>query len=387
MSLKEQFLIDPEIIFLNHGSYGACPKPVFDAYQRWQRELELQPVQFLGRDVYRNMSEARTALASYFHSQPENVVYFPNPTTAINMLARSLVRDPDCEVLATDLLYGAIDRTWKFVCVRAGAAYRKVEIPTPVGPPEDLVEKIWAGVTSETRIIFISHITSSTALLLPVEEICRRARKQGVLTIIDGAHVPGHLPLDIRKIDADFYVGACHKWLCAPRGSAFLYAHPAVQDLLDPLVVSWGYDQPTYDTGHLFINMHEWQGTRDISPFLSVPAAIKFQKDNDWNNVQKACQTLASEALSRISEITGLGHIQPKEVQGSLQFFSAFLPPLPVEELRTRLYDDYRIEVPVFSRGERNIIRVSIQAYNTSEEIDILIKALETLLPELAMSE
>jgi isopenicillin-N epimerase len=175
-SLKDLFLLDPNIVFLNHGSYGACPRPVFEDYQRWQRELERQPVDFLGRRATGLLAEARAALAAFVHADPDEVVYFPNPTTAVNMVARSLTLGPGDEVLATDHEYGACDRTWRFLSRQHGFDYIRHPIPLPVTTPADLVETFWAGVTPRTRVIFISHLTSATALIFPVEEICRRAR-------------------------------------------------------------------------------------------------------------------------------------------------------------------------------------------------------------------
>jgi isopenicillin-N epimerase len=238
MALQDLFLLDSTVHFLNHGSFGACPRVVFDEYQRWQREVERQPVEFLGRRWPGLMAEARLALADYVGAAPDEVVYFPNPTTAVNMVARSLALGPGDEVLASDHEYGACDRTWRFLAQKHGFTYARQAIPLPVTTAADVVERFWAGVTGRTRVIFISHITSPTALTFPVEEICRRARAAGLLTLIDGAHAPGQLPLDLHALGADFYTGACHKWLCAPRGSAFLYARHEVQPLLEPLVVS-----------------------------------------------------------------------------------------------------------------------------------------------------
>ncbi len=220
--LKSLFLLDSDVVFLNHGSFGACPRPVFEAYQTWQRELERQPVEFLGRRAPALMAEARKSLADYVGARADEVVYFPNPTTAANMVARSLNLQPGDEVLATDHEYGAMDRTWRFLGRQGGWSYVRYEIPLPVSTHSDFVERFWAGVTERTRVIFLSHLTSATALIFPVKEVCRRARAAGILSILDGAHVPGHLPLNLAELGADLYLGACHKGLRAPKGSAFL---------------------------------------------------------------------------------------------------------------------------------------------------------------------
>ena len=299
-SLKHHFLLDPDVVFLNHGSFGACPRPVFETYQRWQCELEQQPVAFLGRRAETLLAEARAGLADYVGAAAGDVVYFPNPTTAINAVARSLRLAPGDEILSSDHEYGAMDRTWRFVCRQTGASYVRRPIPLPVTTHQEFVETFWAGVTAATRVIFLGHITSPTALTFPVAEICRRARAAGLLTIIDGAHAPGQVPLNLRELGADIYTGACHKWLCGPKGAAFLYARPEVQGWLEPLVVSWGWESER-PSGARFVDWHEWQGTRDIAAFLAAPAAIAFQAEHDWDTVRRRCRVLASQTRDRIA--------------------------------------------------------------------------------------
>ena len=379
--LFSKFLLDPEITFLNHGSFGACPRPVFETYQNWQHQLEARPVEFLDRQMSARMSAARATLAVYLNCQADDLVYFPNPTTAINMVARSLSLQPGDEILTTDHEYGAMDRTWRYICEQKGASYVQQNIPLPVTTPEDFVDAFWAGVTSNTKIIFISHITSATALTFPVEEICRRARAADILSIVDGAHVPGQIALDLNAIGADIYVGACHKWLMAPKGSAFLYASPQVQTWLDPLVVSWGYDaDPEFGSGVRFIDYHEWQGTRDLAAFLSVPAAIAFQDDHDWINVREQCHQLARTARQRMVKLTNLPPICPDTSQWFMQMFAVPLPEVDEQTLKKRLYNEYQIEVPLYRWQGTPIIRVSIQGYNSQADMDKLVEALEELL-------
>jgi len=270
-NLRDLFLLNPQIYYLNHGSFGACPRPVFERYQEWQRELETQPVEFLSRRVPTLLQDAREALASYLNCPAEDLVYFPNPTTAINMVARSLDLSPGDEILTTNHEYGAMDRTWRFIAEKTGAKYINHPFPLPVSSPVDFINQFWKGVTPKTKVVFLSQITSQTALTFPVSEICARAREDGILTIIDGAHAPGQIHVDLTALGADIYTGACHKWMCAPKGAAFLYASIEIQSWLEPLVVSWGYqaEQPGESQ---FIDYHQWQGTRDIAAFLSVPA-------------------------------------------------------------------------------------------------------------------
>lgn len=386
-NLKSLFLLDPNIIFLNHGSFGACPQPVFEEYQRWQRELERQPVEFLDRRASALLAEARSKLAAYLGAQADEVVYFPNPTTAINMAARSVRLQPGDEVLSTDHEYGAMDRTWTLICRRRGAKYVRQPIPLPVRTPDELAETFWAGVTDRTRIIFISHITSPTALLFPVKEICRRAREAGLLCIVDGAHAPGQIPVNLADIGADIYTGACHKWMCAPKGSAFLYVRKELQDLFEPLVVSWGwgdgeafFPQPGMG-GTRFIQFHEWQGTRDLAPFLATPTAIDFLNDHHWDEVRRRCRALAADTRRRVHAITGLEAICPDSEQWFNQLVAIRLPDgTDLEGLKVKLYDEHRIEVPVLEWNGGKFLRASFQGYNTSQDADALVRALEKLL-------
>ena len=378
--LKSEFLLDPKVIYLNHGSFGACPRPVFEEYQRWQRELEQQPMEFLARQALDLMAEARGALADFLSCQKDEVVYFPNPTTAINMVARSLKLKPGDEILTTDHEYGAMDSTWRFICNQTGAHYLRQPIPLPVTSAETFTETFWAGVTDHTRVIFISHITSPTALRFPVEAICRRSRQAGILCIVDGAHSPGHIPLDLTDLGVDLYTGACHKWLCAPKGSAFLYARREVQDLLQPLVVSWGWESEKPSDSR-FIDHHQWQGTRDLSAFLSVPAAIRYQLEHDWISVRQRCHQLASRVRKQINDLTGLEPICPDKPDWFVQMCAARLPEVDVEILQKRLYDEFRIEVVTRRWNDQPLIRVSFQAYNDQADADALVHALGQLLP------
>ena len=379
-ALKALFLLDPDIVFLNHGSFGACPLPVFETYQALQHELERQPVAFLGRQAAARLAHAREKLATYLGVAADEVVYFPNPTTAMNMVARSLRLQPNDEILTTDHEYGAMDRTWHFICQQTGARYVRQPIPLPVTEADAWLETFWSGVNERTKLIFLSHITSPTALTFPVEAICHRARAAGLLCIVDGAHAPGHISLNLPAIGADLYTGACHKWLCAPKGAAFLYARHETQHWLEPLVVSWGYesDRPSASS---FIDYHEWQGTRDLAAFLTVPAAIEFQAQHDWDAVRQQCHQLACDTRQRLNALTGLEPICPDSPQWFTQMFAARLPAhTDLEALKQRLYDEFRVEVPVVSWNHQKFIRVSFQGYNTQGDADILVEALKRLL-------
>ena len=379
-SLKKYFLLDPNIHFLNHGSFGATPKSVFREYQRWQLELERQPVEFLGRRITKLMADSRAVLGKYLGTHADNLVYTPNATIALNIIARSLELSSNDEVLATDHEYGAIDRMWRFLSKERGFRYINQQIRTPLTTAENFIHDFWQSVTHRTRVIFISHITSPTSLIFPIKEIIRRARQAGILTIIDGAHAPGQIPLHLDSLGADFYCGNLHKWLCAPKGAGVLHARPKRQHLLKPLVISWGYESETPSNSQ-FIDHNEWWGTRDMAAFLSVPAAIEFQEKHDWDRVRDACHELARDALQRICELTGLA---PLHSEGESWFRQMISAPLPagtdISQLKVRLYDEHHIEVPLIDWNGNKLIRVSVQGYNSKRDIDQLCRALALLV-------
>lgn len=274
-NLKQYFILDPDIHFLNHGPFGATPEPVFAAYQDWQRRLESQPVLFLGREIDGLLRQSRQVLGEYLNANADDLVYIPNATHGVNIVARSLALQPEDEVLTTDHEYGACDYTWEFVCKKTGAAYVHQPIPLPVQSEDEIIEQFWQGVTPRTKVIYLSHITSPTALRLPVEQICQKARERGILTIVDAAHSPGQIPVDLQVLGADVVFGNCHKWLLSPKGAAFLYARREVQPQVEPLIVSWCYHAtPTTTSGSQFIDYLQWTGTKDPVAALSVPSAI-----------------------------------------------------------------------------------------------------------------
>lgn len=384
--LKELFLLDPGVVFLNHGSYGAVPKPVFEAYQDWQRRLERQPVLFLGRELPALMRESRLALGEYLHADADDLVYIPNATHGINIIARSLDLKPGDDILTTDHEYGACDYTWEFNCERAGAQYIRQPIPLPVQAKEEVVEQFWQGVTSRTKVVYLSQITSSTALRLPVEAICRRARELGILSVVDAAHSPGQIPVDLRALGADIVFGNCHKWMLAPKGSAFLYVRGEIQKLINPLVVSWGtHPTPDIATGSRFIDILQWTGTKDPTAALTVPTAIRFMHEHDWDDVRDHSHLLLRQAIERICDLTQMSPLYPLDSDLYSQMGIAPLPISNLPVLKTRLYDEHRIEVPLIEWQDRHFIRISIQGYNTREDVDALLDALKLLLPQVTL--
>ena len=380
-SLRELFLLDPEVTFLNHGSFGACPRPVMAEYQRWQMELERRPVEFLDRRFEERMAWARGALATYVGANIDDIVYVSNATVGLNTAIRSLRLSPGDEILTTDQEYGALDRTWRFVCRETGAVYVRHPVTLPVTSHGEIVESLWSAVTSKTRVLFLSHITSPTALTLPVGPLVQRARDAGILTIIDGAHAPGQVPLDLEALGADIYSGNCHKWMMSPKGAGFLHVRRDMQDRIDPLVVSWGWEseRPSYSR---FVDFHQWQGTRDIAAFLTVPAAIEFARQHDWEAVRRGCHGLLRDIRPRLLDVCGSGPLYPDDPRYYAQMHIFRLPEgIDGERLKRRLYDEERVEVPVILWDNRWHVRVSAQGYNTAEDLGRLADALARLLP------
>jgi len=376
----DQFQIRSDLTFLNHGSFGACPRPVFETYQEWQRRLEADPIEFLGRRIDELLQTAREALAPYLGTRAENIVFVKNATFGTNIVARSLMQllKPGDEVLATDHEYGAADRTWRFLCAQHGITYRNQPIPVPLESAEEMIEQLWRGVTPRTRIIFISHITSPTALIFPVEQICQRAREAGIITVIDGAHAPGHVPLSLDALGVDFYAGNCHKWLCAPKGSAFLYARPERQALLQPLIVSWGWESRS-PSDSPFQDVFGWTGTEDPAAYLSIPAALAFQQEHNWDTVRQACHELVSDARRRITTLLGSTSLCSDDSRWWGQMCAIPLPDCTDPMLQQRLREEWQIEIPISGWNQRCLLRISLQGYNSPADVERLYTALEAM--------
>lgn len=378
-TLKSLFLLDPEITYLNFGSFGSCPRPVFEDYQAWQMLLEREPVQFIAFNGATYLKQSREALAAYVHCDPDDLVYVTNPSYAINIVAKSLKLEAGDEVLSTDIEYGALDRTWNYYCRKAGATYVRQPVPLPLASREDMIKAFWQGYSPRTKAVFISQITSSTALRLPVAEICAEAKRRGLLTIVDGAHVPGHIPLDLSTLDADVYTGACHKWMMTPKGCSFLYVKPQYQSLFDPLVVSWGYESAAPSHSQ-FLDYHQMQGTRDFSAFLTVPKAIGFMQEHNWEAVAAGCRKLAHGNYARFCDLLGSEPLCAIGDELLGQMCSVPIRTEAPEALQRKLFEEYRIEVPVMRQAERVFIRYSVQGYNTQEDLDKLYDALKEIM-------
>ncbi len=374
--LKSQFLLNPDITYLNFGSFGACPKPIFDDYIQWQYLLEQEPVQFIAFEGVKYLQKSRKALAKYIHCDPDDVVLVTNPSYAVNAIAKSFPLQAGDEILTTNIEYGACDKTWNYYCRKAGAIYRQHIITFPILSKDEIVDGIFKEVNAKTKLIFISHITSSTALILPVEEICKKAKELGIPTFIDGAHAPGHIPLNLTSLDADYYTGACHKWMMTPKGCSFLYIRKSLQHTIDPLIVSWGYDSamPSHSQ---FLDYHQMNGTRDFSAMLTIPKAIEFMHENNWTDVAQHCRTMVQENAPRFCELLNTFPLSPINNEFIGQLYSTSISITEPEQFQRMLFEKYQIEVPITRMGNDFFIRYSINAFNTQQDLDILYMALE----------
>jgi isopenicillin-N epimerase len=364
--LRPDFLLDPEIVFLNHGSFGACPRPVFESYQAHQRDLEWEPIDFLDRRLPSLLAPARDELAHFLNAPPDDLALVTNATTGVNLAARSLDLGPGDEILTTDLEYGACDLAWEWLAERTGSKYVRAPITLPLTRAEELVDALFAHATRRTRVLYVSHVTSSTALVLPVHEIVSRARELGLVAIVDGAHAPAYVPLDVEALGADFYAGNAHKWLMAPKGAGFLHARSEHQERVDAAIVSWGY------SGETFQERIETQGTRDPAAWLAVPDAIRYQAERDWDAVRERCRALTREARAELCELVGTEPLAPAEMLGQM---ASIRLPRPDPGLRDRLFMNHRVEIPVAGPNQ-DLLRISVAAYTTRDDVDRLLAAL-----------
>ena len=384
-NLSALFLLRPDVTFLNHGSYGACPRPVFEEYQRWQMQLESQPVAFLdpARGLSGWMRDARVAMANELGTDADNIVGLTNATVGLNIVAQSLDLKPGDEILTTDHEYAALEKTWAYVARRTGAKIVVATVPLPLTDAGHFTDCLVNAITAQTRVLFLSHITSATALLFPIENIVAEARARGIFTVIDGAHTPGHVLLDLDALGADFYAGNCHKWLMAPKGSAFLYVRPDLQAMINPLVISHGWTKDAAEPGPFgntaFIDRLEIQGTRDPAPWLTVPGAIAFRAQHGWDRVASQCRDLVQKTAREVTELSGLAPFSSPEFCAP-QMVSMPVPACDISDLQRQLLVQYGIEIPCFTWAGHHIVRVSAQGYNTQSQMDHLIHALSALL-------
>lgn len=375
--MKDQYLLNNNIIFLNHGSFGACPKPVFNEYQQWQSLIESQPVQYFSEDLYNYLRKSREDLSTFISCDVDDIIFIPNPTTAINSIVRSLKFNSGYEILTSNHEYGAMVRAWQWFSKDKGYNLIPFNLKLPFTTKSNFLDDFWKGVTNNTKIIFISHITSPTAIIFPIKEICKRAKNEGILTIIDGAHAPGHIDLHISSFDPDIYIGACHKWLSAPKGSSFMYVKKEIQNLIDPLIISWGKEVDPSPSPFIYEN--QYQGTRDFSPFLSVSSAIDFQKNNNWDIIKERCRKLTKQTLLSLQDILKTDLLCPVNDNWLAQMASIQLPDIDPSKIKNTLLKNYKIEIPIFQWENNNMLRFSFNAYNDEDDSNALIDAFKDI--------
>lgn len=376
--LSSYFLLRKDITYLNFGSFGACVKPVFDKYQQFQLELEQEPVQFITITGPRYIEQSKQALGSFLNCDAKDLVFVTNPSYAVNIIAKSLALQKDDEILTTDLEYGACDRAWNYYCDKAGAVYKRQPIQLPIKNKENFIEQFFKGASNKTKLVFISHITSSTGLRLPVEEICAEAKKRGLMTFVDGAHAPGQITLSLSTLQADIYTGTCHKWMMTPKGSSFLYVKKEFQQLFDPLVISWGY-KALFPSDSIFQDYHQMQGTRDFSAFLTIPAALKFMQDHNWESVAQSCRKLTQDYATPFCALFSEQPLAPLNDAFILQLCSVPVKTKEPEKLQAMLYQNYHIEIPVMRHENKCYIRYSIQAFNSEKDLLTLFDAIRDI--------
>lgn len=367
----------PGVTFLNHGSFGAPPAEVLAERQRLLAQLAQDPVDFMQRFLHPAMAEIRARLGPFLGAEPDRLVFVENATVGMNAVACSVPLGPGDEVLLTDHEYGAVMRIWDRACARAGATMTMANLPVPVASAGQWVDAIFSAATSRTRLIVISHISSPTALRLPVEEICRVARSKNIPVCIDGPHALVSVPLDLDALDCDYYTASCHKWLLAPVGAGFLYVHPRAQSSVRSAIESWGV---TWGQPPSWRDEFNWTGTRDPTSVLAIPAAIDFLERIGVGAFRQRTHHLAHQAREKISAWTGLAPLSPDETAWYASMTSLPLPPGEGPPLQDALWRRHQIEVPIFEWQGQRLVRVSCQMYTSPGDLERLLSALQSLL-------
>ena len=373
------------LVFLNHGSFGACPTEVLRHQAALRAEMEAEPVRFLSRELDDRLDVARAALAAFLGADADDLAFVTNATSGVNAVLRSRVFAAGDELLTTDHVYGACRNTLNFVAERAGARVVIVTVPFPIGSPDEVVEAVLAKVTPRTRLALLDHITSPTALILPIERLIAELGARGVDVLVDGAHAPGMVPLNLATLGATYYSGNCHKWLCAPKGSAFLWTRRDRQADVRPLTISHGATAVRPGRSRFRLEF-DWTGTSDPTAWLTVPKAIEYLPtlvEGGWPALMARNRALALEARRLLCAAAGTPPPCPDEMIGSLA--AVRLPDGTAEvgwrrpdPLQPRLFEDWRIEVPVMSwpAAPRRLVRISAQLYNRREHYERLAEAL-----------
>jgi isopenicillin-N epimerase len=378
MTWQQLWRLRPDTIYLNHGSFGPPPIVVHEARGEWLRRLDEQPMDFFLRQLEPAWFAARERLARFVGTASSNLIFVDNATVGMNIVADSFPLQPGDEVLLTNHEYGAVERIWDRACKVAGADRKTVSLPLPFTTAEETVEAIMAATTPRTRLIVLSHITSPTAVTLPIKQVCGAARTQGIAVCIDGPHALVQEDVTIDALGCDFYTASCHKWLCAPFGSGFLYVAPQHQPRIRPPYLSWGRLPPTQVNS--WADEFLWSGTRDYAAPLTIPAAIDFIETIGIATFRDHSHRLARYARQQIADLTGLAPIVPDHPDWYCSMAHIPLPPGPRQPLQDQLWQQFHIEVPVVEWNGGRYIRVSCHLYNDQSQVDELVRGLRTLL-------
>ncbi|HEY3765050.1 MAG TPA: aminotransferase class V-fold PLP-dependent enzyme [Gaiellales bacterium] len=365
------FMLDPAVVFLNHGSFGAVPRPVHRHQDALRRKMEAEPVRFLARELPDALDRVRESVAALVGAEPASIALTANTTTAVNAVARSVRLERGDEVLLTSHEYGAMRLLWDEVAAQAGARVTVADLPSTPRGDEELAACVLDRMTRRTRVVFCSHITSLTSTVLPIALICAEARRHGAISVVDGAHGPGQVDLDLPGIGADVYAGNAHKWLLAPRGAAFIHASESAREWIRGPVVSWGW---TWAGEGAYQCRFAWPGTFDPTALLSIPAAIEFRRAHDWPAVVARCHTLAERTLAALVTEAGAVPTAAASLRPP-QMVSAYLDIDSPQALKDDLWAARRIEIPVDQLGGATLIRLSVGAYTTDAECDLLVAA------------
>jgi isopenicillin-N epimerase len=385
--LKKHWPLDPKVVFLNHGSFGSCPMAVLKFQRALQKRMERQPIHFLVRELEPLLDGARAALAQFTGARPEDLVFVPNATSGVNTVLRSLAFDAGDELLVSDHEYNACRNALEFVA-RAGAKVVVAAVPFPFASAGQIVEAIVGRVTPRTRLALVDHVTSQTGLVLPIGQIVRELAARGVDTLVDGAHGPGMVPLNLESLGAAYYTGNCHKWLCAPKAAGFLHVRPDRQQSIHPLSISHGFTTPRTDRPRFLIEFG-WTGTLDPSAWLSVPEALRFMGGllpGGWPEIMARNRALALEARGILCQALEIAPPCPEECVGSMAAMplpdagetEKAGPPLYIDPLQDDLLARHAIEVPVipWPAFPKRLLRVSAQLYNHRAQYQLLDAAL-----------
>jgi len=389
-AIRAEFSLDPTVLMLNSGSFGPTPAPVRQAVAEFREMLAAGPTNFFLRQAPPHLWQSRCRTAEFLGTTPEQLVFTTNVSVAVNIVAQSLMLAAPGEILMSDHEYGAMEWTWQRAAARQGLSIRTFEIPHPLTDPVEIVRAAEAAMTPRTRLLFFSHVISPTGLILPAKELCTLARGRGIVTIIDGAHAPAMLPLNIRDVGADYYCGNLHKWLLAPIGAGFLVAAPGLLDRLQPLCVSWGYrpdaffkpdavsthpDAPDEYGSTFATRFLEFDGTRDIAPWLAVPSAIDFQANIGWDVIRARQRELGADCVRKLRESCGLEPSLPRQECFTAAMTAFLLPPGVPAQVWREAFWKHRIEVAINGRCGRVHLRLSHHIFTLPEEIDAFVAA------------